>query len=117
LLQPIVFAGEVVVRIPTSACLTCGDCKHSASVAELQKSLGEKEWLAALGFALMLERGTGDDDAAVATDVTRVVDAAVTTDVTRVSSSSSSRWAPYLAVLPASEPNVVGARAVQVEFS
>lgn len=82
-----------MVRIPTSGCLTVGDCTHSASVLELQKSLGEKEWLAALGFALMLERGSSCP--------------AVTGAARVPSSSSSSKWAPYVAVLPASEPNVV----------
>ena len=71
------------MRIPSSGCLTCGGCTHSASVRELQNSLGEKEWLAALGFALMLERGPGG------------------------ASCSSSWWGPYLASLPSSEPGVV----------
>lgn len=82
--------GEVLVRIPTSACLTSVNCKHSASVLEAQKSLGEKEWLAVLGFALLLERGGGGGGSD-----------------TSSSCSSSSRWAPYLAVLPVSESNVV----------
>jgi len=84
-----------VARIPTAACLTCGDCTHSASVLELQRSLGEREWLATLGFALMLERC--EDDV-----VTAVAAAGGERAV-----PSSSPWAPYLAVLPAQEPNVV----------
>ena len=49
--------GEIVARIPTSRCLTRLDCVHHETVSKLRTSIGdEKEWLAELGAALLLER-------------------------------------------------------------
>ena len=69
-----------MARIPTSQCLTCGGCAHQKLVGDLEISLGKGEWLALLGFALLLERG--------------------------VDAGKSSSWNAYLRYLPAAEQGV-----------
>ena len=69
-----------MARIPTSQCLTCGGCAHQKLVGDLEISLGKGEWLALLGFALLLERG--------------------------IDAGKSSSWNAYLRYLPAAEQGV-----------
>ena len=68
-----------MARIPIASTLTCQRCTHKDLVLELQKSVGEGEWLATLGFALLLERLEG----------------------------TRSPWHPYLDSIPQREPNVL----------
>lgn len=69
-----------MARIPTSQCLTCGGCAHQKLVGDLEISLGKGQWLALLGFALLLERG--------------------------IDAGKSSSWNAYLRYLPAAEQGV-----------
>ena len=69
-----------MARIPTSKCLTCEGCLHSNLVRDLETSLGKGEWLALLGFALLLER--------------------------RIDARKSSSLNAYLRFLPAAEEGV-----------
>jgi len=48
--------------MPTSRCLTRAACAHAETISRLRKSIGdEKQWLAELGTALLMERVGGNE--------------------------------------------------------